>query len=204
MFIAFISMTFIIFVNAYAMRSQMKRILFIYILMMYVLCVDSQTIAKDETTANGRFITTTFMPAYDDHGHRGNVSLGIAYNQSMQTFFSLNLQLENEGDLAIDKGNTLQLITIDGNIILLRNSQNKSSDSYESTTNAHCVSIAYGVQYNEKELANLDEIMNERIVKIKVETNNGIIEREISDNNFSKSIYSCFQILKKHLEDLRM
>ena len=70
------------------MRSQMKRILFIYILMMYVLCdIDSQTIAKDETTANGRFITTTFMPAYDDHGHRGNVSLGIAYNQSMQTFF---------------------------------------------------------------------------------------------------------------------
>lgn len=174
----------------------------IIIFLESILCLSAQTILTDEETENGYFISTTMQDVYNENGKNGSISLGVAYNEAMQTFFSLNLQLSNEEKVSIKAGNTLQLITFDGEIILLRNTLNMTPDKY--INEGRSVIISYGVQYNEQELADLDHIMNEHIVKIKIETDNGIIEHNIENNEFSKSVYQCFSVLKKHLESKKL
>ncbi len=154
----------------------------------------AQGIAVDEGDLNGRFITTEFLPFYmQKNGSAGSLSLGVAYNTSMQTLFCLNLKLEDESNIRINKGSSLQLITNEGEIVVLHNTS-------DITTTGNSTIVSYGVQYNERELADLDMIMNERIVKIKIETEKGILEKEVTGNLFSKSVYSCFIVLKNYLE----
>lgn len=154
----------------------------------------AQKIAIDEANENGMFVTTDFQPVFwSTKSGNGSVSLGVAYNTAMQTLFCLNLKLDQTPDLVLRKGSALQLITSEGEIIVLHN----TSDIQAVDKN---IIVSYGVQYNDKELADLDKIMNERIVKIKIETDKGVQEQEIKNNLFSKSVYSCFIILKNHLE----
>ena len=182
----------------------MRHIFNILIVTLLTLPLKAQTIAADENTPDGHFITTTMQPVYTTNsGSRGQISLGVAFNKAMNTFFSLNLKMENEIQNSIEKGSTLQLITNTGEVILLRNAA-YTAQSEKNAGDSGAVTISYGVQYNEKELADLDKIMNERIVKIKVETSKGIIEREIKDNLFARSVHNCYLVLKKHLEEIKL
>lgn len=176
----------------------MKQIfLDILIIFSIIPSIYGQKIALVDENSNGRFISTDFLPIYKS-GNRatGSVSLGVAYNTAMQTIFCLNLRLENESNISISKGSALQLLTEEGESIVLHN----TSDITEVD---HTLIVSYGVQYNEVELADLDKVMNERIVKIKIETDNGIIERDITDNLFSQSVYKDFIVLKDYLEKQR-
>lgn len=180
----------------------MKR-LFFCILFVFPFLAISQNIVEDKLTSDGHFITTSYLPIYTaTNGKSGNISLGVAYNESMHTFFSLNLQMVNEEDLSIPQGASLQLLSNEGRTILLRNAI--FVDDKQTQLNNNIITISYGLQYNEKELANLDEIMNERIIKIRVETKNGIIEKNIDDNNFSIAVHDCFETLRIHLESMKM
>lgn len=177
-----------------------QTILYIFALLVLVPSSLAQEIAIDEENANGKFVATNFLPVYQgENGTAVELSLGVAYNTAMQTLFCLNLKVLNEQNLHISKGSALQLVTKDGQIIVLHN----TSDIESSNSTANSIIVSYGVQYNEVELANLDQIMNERITKIKIETDNGILVKDVINNRFSKSVYSCFLILKKHLESIR-
>ena len=180
----------------------MRRILLAIFFCAYVCnAIVAQEILNDETLDGNHFVTTSMLPVYSEGDKTGRVSLGVAYNESLQAFFSLNLELTNETKCNIREGNTLQLITFDGEIILLKNTLTMTLDKYINSGKS--VIISYGVQYNEKELADLDQIMNENITKLRIETDNGIIERKIKDNEFSKAIYNCFVVLKDNLENKR-
>lgn len=173
------------------MKSYILTILLFFTLLQPSF---AQKIAIDEETENGIFITTDFLPIFwSTKSGNGSVSLGVAYNTAMQTLFCLNLKLEEVPNFEIKKGSALQLITNEGEIIVLHN----TSDIQAIDKN---IIVSYGVQYNDKELADLDKIMNERIVKLKIETSNGVQEQEINNNMFSKSVYSCFIVLKNYLE----
>ncbi|MBP3716553.1 MAG: hypothetical protein IKP81_08125 [Paludibacteraceae bacterium] len=169
------------------------------ILLFFTVAVSSyaQKIAVDEENENGVFIATDFLPTFwSNNSGNGSVSLGVAYNTAMQTLFCLNLKLENAPGFEIKKGSALQLITNEGEIIVLHNTSDIQAVDKK-------IIVSYGVQYNEKELADLDKIMNERIVKLKIETDKGIQEQEVANNLFSKSVYSCYIVLKDYLEKYR-
>lgn len=179
----------------------MRQFIFnILILFSVASSAFAQKIAIDEENAYGKFIATDFMPIYNaDNGTTGSLSLGVAYNSAMQTLFCLNLKVSKEQNIKISKGSALQVITNEGEIIVLHN----TSDIADADPIDNSVIVSYGVQYNEIELASLDKIMNERIVKIKIETDNGILTKDITNNMFSKSVYSCFIILKNYLERIK-
>ena len=174
--------------------DYMKSYIITILLFFAITPSFAQKIAIDEENENGKFIATEFLPTFwSTQSGNGSVSLGVAYNTAMQTLFCLNLKLENTPNFEIKKGSALQLITNEGEIIVLHN----TSDIQAIDKN---IIVSYGVQYNEKELADLDKIMNERIVKLKIETSKGIQEQEINSNMFSKSVYSCFVVLKDYHE----
>lgn len=173
----------------------------ILLILLFVNSITAQDITTTDNYKGGYFISTTMLDVYQMEDKTGRVSLGVAYNEALQSFFSLNLELTNEGNNDFREGNVLQLITSEGEIIILHNSCTLTSEQY--TNGGKSIIISYGVQYNEKELVNLDKIMNEYITKIKIETDNGIIERNIENNRFSISIYKCFTALKKHLESMK-
>ena len=150
------------------------------ILLFFTVAVSSyaQKIAVDEENENGVFIATDFLPTFwSNNSGNGSVSLGVAYNTAMQTLFCLNLKLENAPGFEIKKGSALQLITNEGEIIVLHNTSDIQAVDKK-------IIVSYGVQYNE-------------------ETDKGIQEQEVANNLFSKSVYSCYIVLKDYLEKYR-
>lgn len=179
-------------------QTRMKRLLLIYIFIGFAINnIFAQTIILDESSEAGTIVTTSALPVYHEANENGKISLGIAYNKAMQTFFSLNLHIDNSQEIIVKKGNVIQLIAQSGEVFVLYNTETSLSESNHIT-------ISYAVQYNEKELADLDRIMNERIIKVRIETADDIFERNIENNSFSRAVYNCFSVLKNHLEKKRL
>lgn len=114
------------------------------------------------------------------------------------TYYTINLTL-NEDRYTFESGKLLLLKLSNGQVITLRNIKTIGPNDYTyiETEFGHNIYTYPVYAVTEKQI---QQIINGKVVKIRIETDNGYLDRTIKRNKFSKVITQSYNSLQEKLE----
>jgi len=176
----------------------MKRL---YILITFTLFISlmgySQKITYDKTDEEGsRVILTSEESIYTGWTNSAALNMGVVtYGKNNADSLLVIFLTLNEGILQFEKGRKLLLKCQNGDIIELQNTREIGAGDYKSNVTSSGTSPQYSVTEEQ-----IQKIIDGNIVKIRIETNTGELDRDIKKNKFSKAVANDYPFLKERLK----
>lgn len=181
----------------------MKR-LYILITFMFLISLMgySQKIIYDKTDEQGsRIILTSDEDIYTGWTHAAALSMAVVTygKNNAELLFYIDLTL-NEGIFQFAKGRKLLLKCQNGDIIELQNTKEIGAGDYKFNVTSSGTYYYTSPNYSVTE-EQIQKIIDDNIVKIRIETDTGELDRDIKKNNFSKAVANDYQFLKERLKE---
>lgn len=171
----------------------MKKTFFILIVAItWVMNVSAQ-IAVNKVNDNGsHIIITDEKNLYRGAWHGvANWHIGYIITKDSLEIYSFEMLL-NEGEICIDKGRKMLFKSESGKIFTLENTKEIRPIDYEYTRYGVFTYPSYTV--TEEDIKNL---INEKIVKVRIETNTGYIDKDLKPKKFKQNLEEMYNALKE-------
>lgn len=179
----------------------MKKLLFLLSVVLLPMYANAQKIVKDIVNKdNSRIISTSYGRLYTKTASGGNVGLALFLPEGGEPSYLINLEL-GEGDLSVNEGQIMAVKLSNGEIIEVKcvDSDNEMVKFLDiSHYPFHYVDRTY-LSYN-CDKATISKIAESEVVKIRIESTDGYIDRNIKGNKMSKFISKSLQLFEELLK----
>lgn len=174
----------------------MKKILFLFLLALYSINSLSQVTVNKVEQDGSRIILTEEFRIYDYKlTSCGFARLNCVIDSNGEENYFLGLTL-NEGIMTFNKGRKLLLKFQDDSIMELENIEEiELTDNKLEQSLSHSFYLVYPEYPVTKE--QIQNIINNEIVKIRIENNSEYFDRNIKKNKFSKGIKSAYEDIQE-------
>lgn len=172
----------------------MRKLLIVLILTVVGVCNASAQINKDKMYDDGsRAILTDSYNLYRKFSSAAAWYLACIIEQDGTETYSFQVTL-NEGKQQIDVGRKLLFKTKAGKIIEFENNEKIGPADYTYDVSRYGTSYYVKPSYNvtEEEIKNL---LSEDIVKIRIETDFGYIDRDIKPSKFKENLQKMYDAI---------
>lgn len=153
-----------------------------------------QNVSKDKMEEDGsRVILSKSYNLYTKLTSAAGYYLAYVKNASGSEEWSFEITL-NEGKLTIERGRKLLIKTDNGNIMELENNKEIGRSDYDYNVSKYGTSYYISPSYIITE-EQLNELLRSNIIKVRIETNGGSIDRDIKPKKFAKSLKEMYEAI---------
>lgn len=180
----------------------MKRIFLLLLLIHGVLAVNAQMLSVDKVENDGsRILISNEYSIYSKMGltttYFAKFRLGCISTQD-SILYQINLNI-SEGKLQIEEGRKILFKFDDGSIMELSNIKRIGPTDYTYSVSQYGTTYYVHPTYSITE-KQIQQIINGNVVKVRIEHDLDVVDKEIKKNKFSKHLKEAFNNISKALQ----